>query len=86
MTDTGKKLVRLLRDIYDDHDFVCGTMSNCGGDKAWEEMCEFIAYADEHGEQITSDDILALSLSLGEKHDRKKGRFASYQGSMVAAL
>lgn len=86
MTDTGKKLMRLLKDIYDDHDFVCGTMSNCGREEAWVEMCKFIEYANEHEEQITSDDILALSLSLGEKYDRKKGWFASHQGSMVAVL
>ena len=41
MTDTGKNLMNLLREIYDDHDFVCGTMSNCGGEEAWEKMYQF---------------------------------------------
>ena len=67
MTDTGIKLMSILKDIYDDHDFVCGTMSNCGGDLAWEKLYEIIMYAKEHSEVLTSDDILALSLTLGEE-------------------
>jgi hypothetical protein len=33
---------------------------------------DFIKYANEQCEKITSDDILALSLSLGEKYVRDK--------------
>ncbi|MBR4207859.1 MAG: ribonuclease HI [Lachnospiraceae bacterium] len=72
MSEHGKELMMLLRNIYNDHDFVCGTMSNCGGEEAWKEMCDFIKYANEQCEKITSDDILALSLSLGEKYVRDK--------------
>ena len=67
MTDTGKKLMSMLKTIYDDHDFICGTMSNCGGDLAWGNLYDIIVYAKEHDEVLTSDDILALSLTLGEE-------------------
>ncbi|MBR1598526.1 MAG: ribonuclease HI [Lachnospiraceae bacterium] len=69
MTDMGKKLMNLLREIYDDHDFVCGTMSNCGGEEAWGKMYQFITYANAHNESISSDDVLALSLILGKEMD-----------------
>lgn len=65
MKDVGKKLMTTLKDIYDNHDYVCGIMSNCGGDMAWEELYDIIMYAKEHNEVLTSDDILALSLTLG---------------------
>lgn len=65
MSDTGKKLMKILKNIYDDHDFVCGTMSNCGSDLAWMELYDIIMYAKAHDEKLTSDDILALSLTLG---------------------
>ena len=77
MTETGKRLMSLLRGIYDDDDFVCGTMSNCGGEAAWEKMLAFIMVANERGEPVTSDDVLALSLVLGEEGDTEKGMVRS---------
>ena len=85
MTDAGKELMRLLKEIDDDRDFVCGVMSNCGGEDAWDKMHDYITFARDQGERITSDDIVALSLSLGEKKDTHKGWFAAHK-NMVAAL
>ncbi len=56
-----------LKKIYDDHDFVCGTMSNCGSEEAWDKMLSFILYSKKHNKELNPDDILALSLSLGDK-------------------
>ena len=61
----------LLREIYDERDFVCGTMSNCGGEEAWKKMYQFITYANDHNESISSDDVLALSLILGKEMNMK---------------
>jgi len=66
MTTSGKLLMNELKKIYDDHDFVCGTMSNCGSEEAWDKMLSFILYSNEHNKDLNPDDILALSLSLGD--------------------
>ena len=86
MTATGKKLMELLKNIYNDHDFVCGTMSNCGSEDAWKKMYDYISYANEHGETVTSDDVLALSLVLGDKKEVGKGLFSKHKRSLVASL
>ena len=85
MKDKYKQLMLLLKEIFDDHDFVCGTMSNCGGEEAWGKLYDFIVFANEHNEKITPDDILALSLSLGQNKDSgdkwlsfNKGRIAVF--------
>ena len=86
MTETGKKLMTLLKEIYDDHDFVCGTMSNCGGEEAWEKMYKHIVFAHEHGEQITSDEVLALSLFLGAESGSNTGWGKKRKSAIVASL
>lgn len=66
MKDIERKLMHALKSIYNDHDFVCGAMSNAGSAEAREKMYDFICYAKEHGNSVTSDDVLALSLVLGK--------------------
>ncbi len=75
-----------LKNIYDDHDFVCGTMSNCGGEDAWRRILDFITFAKGHGETVTSDDVLALSLSLGEKNDMGEQWYSKHKKTMIASL
>ena len=67
MKDIDRDLMQLLKSIYDDHDFVCGAMSNAGSRDARIKMHDYICYAKEHGHNVTSDDILALSLILGNE-------------------
>ena len=71
LSATGKDLMSLLKNIYNDHDFVCGAMSNAGDDEGWQEMIDFIHEAYNRGDIVTSDDILALSLAVGEKRLEK---------------
>ena len=69
------RLVHELKEIYDNKDFVCGAVSNAGDEKAWEVMLDFIKTARQQGEALSSDDILLLSLDLGEefrKSDKQK--------------
>ena len=67
MKDIDRDLMQLLKSIYDDHDFVCGAMCNAGSAEAREKMHDYICYAKEHGYSVTSDDVLALSLILGNE-------------------
>ena len=69
MSDQKKReLVRELKRIRDDKDFVCGAMSNAGSDKAWEVMLDYIKMARRRGDELTSDTILLLSLDLAEEY------------------
>ena len=61
-----KELVQELRAIYDNKDFVCGAISNAGGEDAWKVMLDYIRTSKQLGDSLTSDDILLLSLDLRE--------------------
>ncbi|MBO6149122.1 MAG: hypothetical protein J6O55_07275 [Lachnospiraceae bacterium] len=65
MGEIGKRLMVLLKNIYDNHDFVCGAMSNCAVKGGWEKMYNIITLAKKQGDIITADGILALSLKIG---------------------
>ena len=50
-------------------------MSNAGSEEAWEEMYNYIVNAKESGKEITSDEILLMSLDLtsnNENIDKRK--------------
>ena len=71
MTSEKKKfLMDKLKAIWDDKDFVCGTLSNCVSEKAWEVLLDYIETAENEGQQPTSDEILLLSLDLGDEFAR----------------
>ena len=84
MKECKKELMTLLREIYDDHDFVCGAMSNSGGEDGWKKMIDYIHFAKQNNKNITSDDILALSLVLGDEEDSKSSRISSLVGKVAA--
>ena len=67
MGDDGRELMHLLKDIYDDHDFVCGTMSVAGSEEAWVKMRDYILYAKGTGHPVSSEDMIALSSALREE-------------------
>ncbi len=77
-----KELVKRLKQIWDDRDFVCGAMSNAGSEKAWQVMLEYIEEAERLGRTVTSDEILLLSLDLGEEFDNNR---ISSTGRKIAA-
>lgn len=66
--DKKKELIKELRSIRDDKDFVCGAMSNAGTEKAWEVMLDVIQMARAQGEDLSSDEVLLLSLELGDEY------------------
>ena len=66
LSSTGNVLMSLLKEIDDDHDFVCGAMSNAATEEAWQKLIDFIQTAKQQGDPVSADDILALSLVLSE--------------------
>lgn len=60
-------LAQLLRDIYDDDDFVDGVIAVARNDENRSIITAFIEYARNIGDEVTSDDVLMLALRLA--HD-----------------
>lgn len=69
MNNIKKDLIYELRQIWNNKDFVCGVMSNAGSEEAWEKMYQYIVNAKESGEEITSDEILLMSLGLSSNNE-----------------
>ena len=84
MSETGKELMLLLKEIYDNQDFVCGVMSNAGSESAWEKIHDYILYAKENGHLVSSDDLLLLSLSLGKNTAAENEHVTGKKGVKVA--
>lgn len=61
--ETGEKLFHLLKEIFNDRDFVIGVMSNASHVDDREEIIRFI----EKGEEATVENIILLSVYLDEK-------------------
>ncbi|BAK46032.1 ribonuclease HI [Clostridium sp. SY8519] len=66
LSETGKKLADKLKQLYDNPDYICGVMSNAPGDENWKVLLNYMDTAERLSEAVTSDDILALSVALGE--------------------
>ena len=55
-TETGRKLFDLLKKIWDDEDFIVGTLSEVKGDEKRQKLIDFI-----EKENITDDEIVILA-------------------------
>ena len=58
-----------LRSLYDDHDYVDGCLDLAGSPGNMETMIAFMNKAEEVGDPVTSDYMLALALVLCDKSD-----------------
>ncbi|MBR1634263.1 MAG: hypothetical protein IJ682_04275 [Lachnospiraceae bacterium] len=70
------KLMRELKSIYDNKDFVCGVICIAGSRRIWQELLNYIYFAQEGGEEVSSDNIQLLALALRRESDEKKLRAA----------
>ena len=61
--ETAQKLLQMLKDVFDDRDFVIGVMSNASHTDDREEIIRFI----EKGEDVTVENIILLSVYLDDK-------------------
>lgn len=66
----AKELEDILRSYFDDDDFAKGTVFCLKTEENWKTMLEFIAKANELGDEITHDDLLALSIVLEKRMDK----------------
>ena len=55
-TETGRKLFDLLKNIWDDEDFIVGTLSEVKGDEKRQKLIDFI-----EKENVTDDEIIVLA-------------------------
>lgn len=68
LTETEKELVKKLRDIWDDKEFVIGVLSHLKDDEERGEIIEFIASNDN----VKSEDVVPLSLDIDRLRDTQK--------------
>ena len=76
MSEIKKELIKELKEIWDNKDFVCGAVCNAGTEESMEEMYNYIINAKESSEEITSDEILLVSLGLSSDNEHKDKRQA----------
>ena len=76
MSEIKKELIKELKEIWDNKDFVCGAICNAGTEESIEEMYNYIINAKESSEEITSDEILLVSLGLSSDNEHKDKRQA----------
>ena len=69
-TKTKSELIKELRNIYDNKDFVCGVISNAGYERAWSIILDYIRTAKRLGEDISTDNLLLLSLDLRDDEEK----------------
>lgn len=77
MSEIKKELIKELKEIWDNKDFVCGAICNAGTEESMEEMYNYIINAKESSEEITSDEILLVSLGLSFNNECKDKRHAA---------
>lgn len=69
MNDTDKikiKLIKRLKTISDDEDFIIGVISNAKHDDDRKSLIEYI----DKGEKVTYEQLLMLSLWLGQERNK----------------
>lgn len=67
MSANGKELMRMLKEIKNDHDFVCGIMSNAANESGWQMLTDYLLEAKKQGETPTVEKLIALSVIAGEQ-------------------
>lgn len=77
-----RKLMRELKSVYDDRDFVCGTLSIAQTTENWLELLDYIEMTREDGEEVSSDNIILLALALHKETIAKNER----RGKVAAAM
>lgn len=62
----------LLRDVYDDDDFVEGVIAVAREEENRRVIIDFIAHAKDVGDEVTSDDLLMLAIYLADNGPLKR--------------
>ena len=78
--------MRELKSIYDNKDFVCGTVSIAGNAENWSKILEYINLLREEGQEIKSDNILLLALNLSRDNNKQESIASVARKVSVAML
>lgn len=68
LTEVEKELVKKLRDIWDDKEFVIGVLSHLKDDEERGEIIELI----DSNDNAKSEDVVLLSLDIDRSRDTQK--------------
>ena len=68
LTETEKELVKKLRDIWDDKEFVIGVLSHLRDDEERGEIIELI----DSNDNAKFEDVVLLSLDIDRSRDAQK--------------
>ena len=61
-----------LKRIWNNRDFVYGTISIAGCKENWIELLNYIHMSESDGDLISSDDIQLLAIALRREYDKKQ--------------
>lgn len=62
------ELAERLRKLWDSDEYVETTIVMCRYEENWNKMLEFMNRAEAEGDELTADDMTALSLILREEY------------------
>lgn len=81
--DIRKELAKELKTIYNNKDFVCGTIAILRYDTLITTMLDFLKIARKKNEAITSDGIQLLALDLRDEEESKQNTKKRYMAAML---
>ncbi len=64
-----RELMKELKNIYDNEDFVCSTVDIARTEDAWNTIIDYIRTARLNGDNVTSDEIQLIAIRLREEND-----------------
>ena len=70
ISETERKLMKRLKSIWDDRNFVCGVMSGLRQADKVDKMLEFLLMAERRKEKYTPDQIMALTITLRKQENQ----------------
>ena len=73
MNGNETKLRERLKHIWDDKDFINGTICLLEDELYVSKMIDYLEIAKERGDEVTSDDVLALALIFDKERDNING-------------
>ena len=81
-----RTLMQELKKIYDDKDFVCGTVTIAQNESNWRKILDYIRISEQEEQEVSSDDVLALALVLRKESDSGSSKGRKYSKVAAAML
>lgn len=73
MNGNETKLRERLKHIWNDKDFINGTICLLEDELHISKMIDYLEIAEERGDEVTSDDVLALALIFDKERETING-------------